>query len=367
MWSGSIGGLERYVLDISTVMKRHGLRPEVCILNKAGLISDILRENNILVHHIGMKSGFNVIGAVRFAQVLLNGRYDIIHVHDRHFLSTIILACFCRAPKIFTEHGGELLGNKPWKRFLFYKILSFQYDGVIANSNYVKSVLLQKKLISKDRVAVIYNGIDLERFQVHFNKTEIRKQFKIPKDSTVIGMVARLIPRKGVDFFVKIAHEIYSLDKKNKYVFLVIGDGPERHKYDKITTPERDSSDLRFLGWQINVDRVMSIFDIYLFTSRWEPFGLVLAEAMAMGVPIVGFDIKGANEIAEDKKTALLSPPFDTHRVAANVIALISNDELYKKLSAAAITRTKNLFSLKQNYNRVYELYKEILTKKGLI
>ena len=105
----------------------------------------------------------------------------------------------------------------------------------------------------------------------------------------------------------------------------------------------------------------MSAFDVLLFTSRWESFGLVLLEAMAAGVPIVGFDIPGANEVAINGETALLVEPYKISDLATRVLQVMSDKELYSQLSEQGKKRVEGSFSSSKNSSTVLFIYRQML------
>lgn len=355
-WLGTIGGLERYTLQLTENLKAKGHLVDVCILHRTGPISDESKGKGIRTYFIGMKSGFDIRGALRLKSFLQNSSYDIIHVHDRNFLANFILKIFCKSPKIFTEHGGELIGNKPWKRLLFYKLLSSQYKKIIANSNYISNLLIKYNLANKERVITIYNGIDVEELlSPIIDKNKEKKALKISEDSKIIGIIGRLVPTKGIDLFVQTAEELAQIN--NNFTFLIVGDGPNRKEYEEMTRRIKTKVDIRFIGWQKDIERILPIFDIFLFTSRGESFGIVLLEAMASGVPIVGFDIPGANEVVEKNVSAILVKPYDISKLVDAVLDVNSNSMLYNTLSNNGRSRAKNNFSIETNVNKVLQIY----------
>ncbi len=364
MWLGTIGGLEKHVLHLVEDLKANGHLVEVCILHKTGAISDELYNRKIKTYFMDMKSGFDVRGALRFKRFLRDNSYDIIHVHDRNILANFVLWKFCETPKVFSEHGGELIGNKPWKRILFYKLLSFQYKKIIANSNHIREFLLKCGLSNEKKVTTIYNGINFKALSNYsLDKNKIRKKLNIDRNNKIIGIVARLVPSKGIDLFILTAQEIAKKDRS--FTFLIIGDGPNRSEYEEMAIRVRDKVDIRFLGWRKDIERILPIFDIFLFTSRWESFGIVLLEAMAAGVPIVGFDIPGANEVVEKGETALLVDFSNIKELASTALYLISNKDLYIRLSLNGRKRVRRYFSMKDNAQRTLQIYEEIIKNRG--
>jgi glycosyltransferase involved in cell wall biosynthesis len=358
LWLGSIGGLENYVYQLSEGLTENKHIVDVCVLHVEGDISDKIKNKNIKVFCAGMKNGFDFYGAFKFLQFLLKNNYDIVHVHDRNLLANFLLL-FYPGKKIFTEHGGELLSWKNWKRRFFYHFLSAQFDVIIANSNFVKDSLLRLKILRSDKIITVYNGIYAERFSnALVNKNKIRDSFSIPPSAKVVGIVARLVEAKGIDLFIETAGKI--MQQRDDVIFLIAGDGPLREECERLAAKIKYPSNIRFLGWQSDILHVLPAFDIFLFTSRWEPFGMVLLEAMAVGVPVVGFNVPGANEVAINGETAILVDSFDLEALASKTIDVLDNVEYCAQLGNNGRRRVNDFFTMDINTSRVTSIVERL-------
>ena len=357
-WLGTIGGLEKYVSQLSAAQRNLGHEVEVCILHKTGPVYDEIVNAGIPTHFIGMQSGSDFIGALRLRNVLLKNDYDIIHVHDRNILSNLILLLYFKGDRVFTEHGGALIGPNPLKHVIFYLVFSKYFKAIIANSGYIKNIIINKHLAKEQKVQVVYNGIDLNKYHVDIDRVQKSKELGFPLDRKIIGIVGRIVPAKGIDIFIEAAQLITS--KSDYCLFVVVGDGIEKSKYENIVKTKYQGLKLLFLGWRTDIEEIMKTFDLFLFTSKWEPFGIVLLEAMASGVPIVGFDIPGANEVVEKNVSAILVKPYDISKLVDAVLEVNSNSMLYNTLSNNGRSRAKNNFSIETNVNKVLQIYRFI-------
>lgn len=356
MWLGEIGGLEKYVLQLSTELTGRRYDVEMCIVSRDGPISKEAKTRGIITHILNLRNGFDIVRAFRFIRLLKENDYDVIHVHDRNFMINLILLVFYRGKKVFTEHGGELIGDKPQKRFFFYKLLVFQYYKIIANSEHIKKVLVGRGLVSNEKISLIYNGIEIDSSPKVLND-KIRINLNIATGKKVVGVIARMVPAKGVDLFIEVAKKISQV--KEDFVFIIVGDGPMKSDYEKLAGHKSVHSDIRFLGWRTDVKDILSILDIYMFTSRWESFGISLVEAMAAGVPITGFDIPGANEILVNDETAILVRPYNTDELTKKVLCLASDKILRSRLVDNGRRVSNERYSIKINSDKILEVYKK--------
>lgn len=362
IYSGAMGGLERHVVELSLKLIEHGNEVTICILNGGEFVEQILTGHNIKVEKIGMRGGFDLSGVKRFKEILKQGKYDVMHMHCRTFLPNYILWRYRDARKVFTEHGGDFFGNDKWKRILFYHLFACQYDKILVNSNYTKNNILRYVKNFGSKVAVVYCGINLANFDsMKIYKNDVKNMLGVPQDRKIVGIVARLVPRKGIDLFIRAARDISEVRKD--LTFLILGAGPEKNSYEKLAKKETPNVDIRFLGMREDTGKILPIFDVFLFTSKYEPFGIVLIEAMASGVPIVGFDIPGPTEIVEHGVTALLAHPFDTKELAANVMTVLNDGNLHSRLSKNGIKKARELFSADRNALSILQIYKDIKKK----
>jgi len=129
-WWGRIGGIEKYVSDLSINLKRKGHVVEICALSEKGCLYEKLENVGFKVHIIGMKNGCDLASANKLRSFLEKNPSDIIHVHDRNFLANYIITRYAKCPLIFTEHGGELIGDKHWKRKIFYALFRTRYKKI---------------------------------------------------------------------------------------------------------------------------------------------------------------------------------------------------------------------------------------------
>jgi glycosyltransferase involved in cell wall biosynthesis len=219
--------------------------------------------------------------------------------------------------------------------------------------------ILEYGLANKEQIVLIPIGIDLSRFDnFKAKRDEARNKLRLVCEKKVIGIVCRLSQEKGVDLFIETADHISR--KRNDCCFIIIGDGPLRMRYKLLAKTNAPLAKILFLGWSDKIANILPAFDIYLFTSRWEMFSLVLIEAMACGIPIAGFDITSANEIARNGETAILVKPFDTKLLADTVSNLVEDADLQGKLSRNGIVRAGN-FKIENSVNGVASIYDSII------
>jgi len=180
----------------------------------------------------------------------------------------------------------------------------------------------------------------------------MRQSLGIKEHCKVIGIVCRLVEQKGVDDFIKTANKIQKM--RQDVIFLVVGEGEKRKALEKMAADF--GLDIIFLGDRSDVPDLLAIFDIFLFTSKWEPFGIVLLEAMAAQIPILGFAVGGAREII-DKGGGILIEHRNHQKLAELVIDVLRDRTVYKRLASQGYSNLINNFHIEKSIKRLEQEY----------
>jgi len=234
LWSGEIGGTEEYIITLLKHFDYSRYEIYLCFLSRKGLIlEEATKLNNVKVAFIGIKNGYDIIGAFKFAKYLTKERFGIIHSHTRNFLSTAILTFFAyRVPKILTHHVGPVDSRLFKKEKVFYKLFSRIFLKITAISNTVKENLINDLGIRQpDKIEVIYNGIDLKKFNSSCSIPSDLCHIKNLK-KYIFGFIGRFVYFKRPRLFIEVAAELLKKDKK--FFFIMVGDGPELEKCKKM-------------------------------------------------------------------------------------------------------------------------------------
>jgi len=153
--------------------------------------------------------------------------------------------------------------------------------------------------------------------------------------------VGRLVYEKGIDVLHKALHILHK-EGLNNFRLTVLGDGPLRYQLEEMTNQLDLQEIVTFLGYIPNPYPYMAQFDIFVHASRWEGFGMVIVEAMALGLPVVATScLGGPKEILDYGKYGRLVPPDDPKALAETLADLINHPEERKRLSQASLHRVE--------------------------
>jgi glycosyltransferase involved in cell wall biosynthesis len=302
-------------------------------------------------------------GARRLADLARGNGVALIHSNCTHVLAGGLAARWTGIPHL--HHVREnLLPPKPLSRALARLVWSLA-DKVIVVSRATGEEFLGLRG-PHPKVAVIYNGVDVQDMVPGPSPSEARARLGWPTQESHVGVVARLSPWKGHRVFLQAAAALHRTQAGVR--FAIIGDSDtrrnERYKTELVALSRRlgIAGVVRWTGFVTPVQRWLSGLDIVVVPSvRPEPFGRSLIEAMAMERPVVATDHGGPREILA-AGGGVLVPPGDPRALAAAVGDLLRDERLRKDLGRTARQQAIKRFSIAEHVRGVVSLYDRVLS-----
>lgn len=230
-------------------------------------------------------------------------------------------------------------------------------DAFIGVADSHARYLIEKEHFPTYKVRVVPNGVDASRFHSSRDSASLRQALGLSVTTPVAGIVAALRPEKNHEMFLQVA----ALVRKDvpDAQFLVIGDGPERAKLERIAAELNLESTVRFLGTRNDIPELLAALDVFLLTSRIEANPVSILEAMATGKPVVAPRVGSISESVNDGETGFLIEPNDTQQAAAAVVRLLLRPELAQRLGQAGRAAVVERWSLE----RMVEGYEDLITE----
>ncbi|OZI59595.1 glycosyltransferase [Bordetella genomosp. 11] len=233
------------------------------------------------------------------------------------------------------------------------------HDDVVGVSRGVARDLIAMVPSLRDKCRHIYNGIPLD---------EVRAQARapgqtLPRDGKLhVVSVGRLVRNKGFQTLIDAA----CLLNDPGIVFTIIGEGPQRGEFEAQIAARQPGSPVRLVGHVDNPFPMLASADIFLSVSERESFGIVLVEALCLGIPVVATDCpSGPAEILEDGKFGELVPVGDAAAVARAIQSLADDGSRREHLSDLGPQRAAD-FSLERHCRNVADLFQPLLRKQAL-
>jgi len=219
---------------------------------------------------------------------------DIIHFQDSAvWLNLALMGTTYR--KLIHVHGRPIVSEMRWfDRFLNRMIIGSS-DGAVCITNGARETVAGLGWAKSDNCWTLYNSIDSSAYSDLPTSAEARKRLALPANAHLLGMVCRLVPEKGCRNAIDLLRRLPS-----SWHLVFCGDGPLRPELERRSRATGLAERIHFLGALGDVRPVYAALDAYLFLTEYEPFGLVIGEAMAAGVPVFGW--RRAGEYSELRK-----------------------------------------------------------------
>lgn len=366
-------GADKILLELVTGLDKSKFHP-IVVLPNDGILKDKLIENGIetyVVHYpILRRKYFNLKGIINYGlnyfgksneivKLLKNKRVDIIHANTTAVLEGIYLKKKLKCKLIWHVHEIIL------KPAIINKTISYligKYaDKCVAVSEAVKKHLIDSKFIDEDKVEVIYNGVDTERFNPSVENEYLYKEWNIPNEAVKVGMIGRVNAWKGQNDFLDAAEGLLK-KYSNLYIFIVgSAFAGEEWRVDELKKKIADSQNkdrIIFSEFRTDTPEIHSFFDVLVLPStNPDPLPTVVLEAMGCGTPVVGYNHGGVTEMVINGETGLLAEVKNSKDLGRKIQQALESD--YKLMGQKARDRAvKNFseYSFINNFSKVYDI-----------
>ena len=362
--SKSWGGMEMFTLTAAKQLIRRNHEVKLLCIRDSRIHVEA-SSAGILTHAIKFQGYFNPSEIIKCSLIIRKEAFDLIHTQaskDLWLLVPALKIFQLQVPLFFTKQVGSFIEKKD---FLHNKIYN-RVNKAFAISNVIKINVLDRCALSEDKIILLHNGIDTEKFDPEkVDRNKVRTELKISNNEIVIGMLARFSPGKGHEEFLAAAKQLN--EKNNKLRFLIVGEASHGED-DYATQIKKLASQLRienilFTGFRSDTPEVLAAMDIFVFPSHSEAFGIALVEAMAMAKPSVCSNSDGVLDIAIDGETSFLFENKNANDLAEKIQKLLSEPGLGLHMGVKARERAVNKFDLNILTDRVIRFYKQELNQ----
>ncbi len=303
------------------------------------------------------------LGLLRLMRYLRRERVGILHTHlfepSAVGLAAGVLA---RTPgRVMTRHYSNYHTRigKRW-HVRVDQLCNRMSHTVIAVSQHTADHIVHEEGAPREKVHVVVNGIDFSRVKVSDQDVPARlRQEWCPDGGHLLVVPGRLHPEKGHTYFFQ-ALPLIRQRLACPVVALVAGAGPFEAAYREEVRSLGCEDSVRFLGFRKDISNVIAAADLVVLPSVAEAFGLVVAEALYLGTPIVATHVGGIPEIVEDGIDGVLVPPADTKALADAIVSLLGDSERRCRLANAGRERARERFSFEKMMRAYEQLYEQL-------
>lgn len=316
-------------------------------------------------------SPFDDLRAItRLSRFIQQEQFEIVHTHTAKagFLGRLAAKIAGTPVIIHTVHGISFHDFRhPLVRrvYLWCEKLSAQHtDKFIAVGEDVKQHYLSHGIGTPDSYTVIHSGMELSKFwqAAHLpehQKERKRREFQLAPSDVLIGHVSRLDTGKGQQYLLEAAQKIVPQFPAVKFMF--VGSGKHEQFFKKMVRDFHLEQQVIFTGFRQDIEEIIALFDIAVFTSLWEGLPRVVVQYAAAGKPIVAFDISGVSEIVRSGVNGLTVPVQDVDALARQIIYLLNNPELARQMGKNGPAMIDDTWQAEQMVASIAREYREQL------
>lgn len=286
----------------------------------------------------------------------------LIHANNEPFCNraAVLVGQIMRIPVICHVRGEQ--PNTKLARTLYG-----MPDMLVAVSRWIYDSLATLS-IRPDKRLYVYDGIELDKLDIHADGNAFRRCFGIPSEAFAVGLVGLLIPWKGQQLFLDAGLQLLE-SIPNLFLAIVGGTPDECRAYEETLRIRTSGPEFRnrviFTGHIASMAEVYNGLDIVVSASTTpEPLGTVVIESLAMGRPLVAPNHGGAAEMVEHDQTGLLFEPGNAASLAEKILRFHDHRDLAKKHGAAARGHALRTFSISEHAEKIQRIYEQVITKR---
>ena len=253
-----------------------------------------------------------------------------------------------------------------WCYVVIERLMARFTDLIIVDTESVRSEGLREHVVNvSGKLVTVSMGLDLRKFSPSKSGPGIlRASLGVGPQSLVVGTVARLVPDKGMECFLEMAAHILAV--RTDVQFFVVGDGPILGALRQRACELGIAPHILFLGHRDDIPALMEAMDVFVLPTKREGFGVVLAEAMAMGKVTVGSLIGPVAEVVENGVTGYLVHQDDAQGFAVRVLGLLADEKERLDFGAAGRRRVEQYFNQTKMFESIEGHYRHLLAARNV-
>lgn len=357
---GNDAGTERQVVETAKRLDKNRFDVHVCCLETSSQLKGLEGHCPTAVFPTAsVNSWSGILQAARFRRYLDRHHIQIVHAYMNKTAMFAVLTSLACSRIVITSRLNIGYWYTPALRNVF-RILNLRTNGVMANSQEAKRIAIETEHLNPDKVAVVYQGVDMTVFNRGLGDASVSQRLGIPPNIRVIGIVANLRPVKDIPLFLRAARIV--AQEFDDVVFLVAGDGEQYQELYQLVGELALQDRVFFTRGQGKIMDYLSRMCIACLTSFSEGFSNAVMEYMAAGLPVVATDVGGNRDAIVDGETGYLVRERTPEAFAKPVIHLLRNEDLRRQMSLAGFQRCTECFEVSKTIRQLEQFYYSLTT-----
>ncbi|MBN1893523.1 glycosyltransferase family 4 protein [bacterium] len=365
--SRSWGGMEMVAVNTALRLRARGVS-SVLLAFPGTPVEKTARANGLELLSMEWGGYLDAGGIRRFRMEAGRLSPDVVHVHQAKDLWMIAPALrrLKTVPLILTRHVGTQKPKRDWLHAGLYR----RVDRIIAISGVIRKNVADTHPIAQERILTIPNGVDLAAFDpARVSGAAVRRKFGIPLGAPVIGTAGRMNWWKGYREFLMCAEEVLRRDSRVWFLAAggaTVGEEEEARAIRDFAGSLNLRGRLVFAGFCEDMPEIYAAMDMLVYPAYAEAFGIVLIEAMAMGLPVIASDCDGIPEIVKNGETGILVPAREAGPLAQAVLDLLNNAEKRQAFGRRGRARAERCYDWERILDDTMNLYRTVIQERSL-
>jgi L-malate glycosyltransferase len=354
----NLGGTEKQAFSLMNNLQQ---QYHISLLAPDGLGAKPFREAGFPYGEFPRLEQNFLVGIRQFRRSLLalhrQKSIDVIHVHGAHELILLVKLFLPRIPVIFTVHGYH--GRQSPVGYRLAAIFCNWFANQVIAVSQSELQLLETHHLKVKKTTLIYNGVvenkpDVDRI------AQLTEQFDLNSTTQIIiGTAARLSEAKGLRYLILAVAQL--IDRHPEIRLIIAGEGELETELRQLVLDLKVSQHVVFAGYVADLHNLLSLMQIFVLPSIQEPFGLVCAEAMSLGKPIIGTNVGGIPEQVVHGVNGFIVPPGDPKALADSIDRLLADPALLAAYGQKGYERYQEKFALAGMLRDTVDIYEKVL------
>jgi glycosyltransferase involved in cell wall biosynthesis len=361
-----IGGTEKQLYLLLKYLDRDRFEPSVVTLSPGGHWVKPIRELGVEVTELRRRRSLEIKRLATLARLVKDRRPDIIHGFQQPgnmYGMLVSLLTGRKARFVASRRSFHNLTLHPLFDPLGDRLIFRVAALVICNSRFL-TLDLTERYGKNIQGATVHNGVEWDPVEPPPNASQLKQELGIPVAAPVVGTVSRLVPFKNHRLFLDVAQAV--LERCPSTVFVIVGGGPLESELRDYARELGIADRVVFSGKRADVPRLLSIFDLFLFTSRrsggaGEGLSNAVIEAMLSGVPCIASNVSGAEELFSSGEAGFLVDPTDKATFIEKTLHLLAHPDEGEAMGRQGQRIIRDKLSAPQMARRHESLYDSVL------
>ena len=361
------GGVERYLEMLIPRLKKEEYEQTIICSHSVNL--DKLKESADGFYVTDMRQTFNPIAVLKIIRqvrrAIIASKPNIVYCHSSFagvFGRLAAIGTHCKV--VYNPHGWafNMRNTSSMKLRVFRtleQLLAHFTDMIVCISEAEFESAIDNHISSEDKLELIPNGIDIEAVRSSMGVS--RSELGITDDAFVVGMIGRLSAQKAPDVFIRAA-EIIHKEIPNS-AFIIVGDGEQREEIEDFA--QQHGLHLVVTGWTDKPYSYLKAFNVAMLLSRWEGFGLAIAEYMAAEKNVVEARADAIPSLIEDGKDGFLVDIDHPEQAADKVLWLHNHPNEAEKMRQKALRKAKSTYDINRVVKQHINMFNELIAMGG--